>query len=179
MLLGRLGIVCLSYRIYESEALLRIAYLGDLPYNWLQRIYILDTLGMPFDYAALAVGDTISDRKILLCTDSVGRYAAAVRDESGVFDPSDSRSAVPPMAVAAFSLRGVLDDLGIPRGTLHTAQEMSFHGEVSVAETLHCTASIAQNAVRGSLRFIAVVMDVRDGGQSLVMTAKSTIVTPV
>jgi len=134
---------------------------------------------MPFDYSALAVGDIISDRKILLCADSVERYLAAVRDESGVFDPSDSCTAVPPMAVAAFSLRGVLDDLGIPRGTLHTAQEMAFHGEVVVGETLSCTASIAQNAVRGSLRFIAVVMDVRDGGQSQVMTAKSTIVTPV
>lgn len=134
---------------------------------------------MPIDYAALAVGDTISDRNILLCSDSVERYVAAVRDESGVFDPSDSSSAVPPMATAAFSLRGVLDDLGIPRGTLHTAQEMSFLGEVSVGETLSCTASIAQNAVRGALRFIAVVMDVRGADQSLVMTAKSTIVTPI
>ena len=109
----------------------------------------------------------------------VEQYVAAVRDESGMFDPSDSSSVVPPMAVAAFSLRGVLDDLGIPRGTLHTAQEMSFLGEVSVGETMSCTASIAQNAVRGALRFIAVVMDVHGADQSIVMTAKSTIVTPV
>ena len=44
---------------------------------------------MPRDYAALAVGDTISDRTFPVGLDSVEKYTAAVRDESGVFDPSE------------------------------------------------------------------------------------------
>ena len=67
---------------------------------------------MARDYAALAVGDVISDRRFPLGLDGVAKYAAAVRDESGVFDPADESPTVPPMAVATFALRGVLDDLG-------------------------------------------------------------------
>jgi len=102
----------------------------------------------------------------------------AVRDGSGVFDASESEPIVPPMAVAAFALRWVLEDLGIPNGTLHTGQEMAFIGTVPVGETLKCVAKIAQNSVRTGFRFIGVGMDVRDQGDRLVMTAKSTIMVP-
>ncbi len=133
---------------------------------------------MPHDYAGLSVGDTISDRIFPVGIDGVEKYAAAVRDESGIFDPSDARPTVPPMAVATFALRGVLDDLGIPEGTLHVGQEMSFLGAVSVGDELHCRAVISQNAVKTGFRLLAVGMDVRDGDDRQVMTAKSTILVP-
>ena len=133
---------------------------------------------MSRDYAALAVGDTISDRTVPVCLDSVKRYVAAVRDESGVFDPSEQQPTVPPMAVATLALRGVLDDLGIPEGTLHVGQEMAFLGDVPVDEELSCRAVISQNAVKTGFRLLAVGMDVRDRGDRQVMTAKSTILVP-
>ena len=133
---------------------------------------------MPRDYAALAVGDVISDRTFPLGLDGVQKYASAVRDESGVFDPTDEPPTVPPMAVATFALRGVLDDLGIPEGTLHVGQEMSFLGEVAAGEELSCRAVISQNAVKTGFRLMAVGLDVRDGKDRPVMTAKSTILVP-
>ncbi len=134
---------------------------------------------MSRDYAALSVGDTISDRTFPLGFDGVERYTAAVRDESGVFDPSEESPTVPPMAVATFALRGVLDDLGIPEGTLHVGQEMVFLGAAPVGEELRCTAEISQNAVKTGYRLIAVRMDARDRAGRQVMTAKSTILAPV
>jgi hypothetical protein len=133
---------------------------------------------MPRDYAALAVGDTISDRTFQLGLDGVEKYTAAVWDESGVFDPSDESPTVPPMAVATFALRGVLDDLGIPEGTLHVGQEMAFLGAVPTGEELSCRALISQNAVKTGFRLLAVGMDVRDRNDKQVMTAKSTILVP-
>ena len=133
---------------------------------------------MPRDYAALAVGDTISDRTFPLGLDGVEKYTAAVGDESGVFDPSDESPTVPPMAVATFALRGVLDDLGIPEGTLHVGQEMAFLGAVPTGEELSCRAVISQNAVKTGFRLLAVGMDVRDRNDKQVMTAKSTILVP-
>ena len=133
---------------------------------------------MPRDYAALAVGDTISDRTFHLGLDGVEKYTAAVGDESGVFDPSDESPTVPPMAVATFALRGVLDDLGIPEGTLHVGQEMAFLGAVPTGEELSCRAVISQNAVKTGFRLLAVGMDVRDRNDKQVMTAKSTILVP-
>ncbi len=133
---------------------------------------------MPRDYAALAVGDVISDRRFPLGLDGVGKYAAAVRDESGVFDPADESPTVPPMAVATFALRGVLDDLGIPEGTIHVGQEMAFLGAVATGEELNCKAVISQNGVKTGYRLLAVGMDVRDLNDRQVMTAKSTILVP-
>lgn len=134
---------------------------------------------MPLEYAALMVGDTISDRTFPIDRDAVEKYVAAVRDQSGIFDITESSPIVPPMAVAAFALRGVLEDLGIPNGTLHTGQEIAFTGTVSIDETLSCIAKVAQNSVRAGFRFIGVGMDVRDRSDSQVMTAKSTIMVPV
>lgn len=142
------------------------------------RPYLHQVRPMPLDYAALAVGDTISDRTFLLDEDAVEKYVAAVRDESGVFDTSEDSPVVPPMAIAAFALRGVLQDLGIPNGTLHTGQEMKFLGAISVDGVLHCEAKIVQNAVRAGFRFIGVGMDVRSADNGRVMTAKSTIMVP-
>ena len=133
---------------------------------------------MPRDYAALAVGDTISDRTFPLGLDAVEKYTAAVRDESGVFDPTNEPPTVPPMAVATFALRGVLDDLGIPEGTLHVGQEMAFLGAVHADEELSCKAVISQNAVKTGFRLLAVGMEVRDRNDKQVMTAKSTILVP-
>ena len=133
---------------------------------------------MPRDYSDLAVGDTISDRTFPVGLESVEKYTAAVRDESGVFDPNDETPTVPPMAAATFALRGVLDDLGIPEGTIHVVQEMAFLGEVAVGEELRCKAVIAQNAVKTEYRLLAVGMDVRDRNDRQVMTAKSTILAP-
>ena len=133
---------------------------------------------MPRDYAALAVGDTISDRTFPVGLDSVEKYTAAVRDESGVFDPAERQPTVPPMAVATFALRGVLDDLGIPEGTLHVGQEMAFLGVVRADEDLSCKAVISQNAVKTGFRLLAVGLDVRNRGDRQVMTSKSTILVP-
>ena len=133
---------------------------------------------MPRDYAALAVGDVISDRRFPLGTDGVKKYASAVRDESGVFDPTEKSPTVPPMAVATFALRGVLDDLGIPEGTLHVGQEMAFFGAVATGDELSCRAVISQNAVKTGYRLLAVGMEVHDGKDRQVMTGKSTILVP-
>ena len=133
---------------------------------------------MPRDYAALAVGDTISDRTVPLDHDGVEKYAAAVRDGSGVFDPTEESPTVPPMAVATFALRGVLDDLGIPEGTIHVGQEMAFLGTVATGGALSCRAVISQNAVKTGYRLLAVGMEVSDQEGRQVMTGKSTILVP-
>ena len=133
---------------------------------------------MARDYAALAVGDVISDRTFPLGLAGVGKFVGAVWDESGVFDPADEPPTVPPMAVATFALRGVLDDLGIPEGTIHVGQEMAFLGAVATGEELSCKAVISQNAVRTGYRLLAVEMEVHDGNVRQVMTGKSTILVP-
>ncbi len=134
---------------------------------------------MPVDYSALALGQRISDRTFRLDAETVARYAEAVGDQCALRDPDDGVAYVPPMAIGALSLRGVIDDLAIPGGTLHVAQEIDFLGAVKVGETLKCEATLAQKSVRGGVRFVVVRMAVSDSTGCQVMKGKSTITIPV
>ena len=132
---------------------------------------------MTVDYEALAIGQKISSRSYELDPDLVSRYAGAVRDETKLYS-DDGSPIAPPMAVAALSLRGVVQDLSIPGGTLHAGQEIEFLGAVEVGATLSCAATLAQNSVRGQWRFMVVRLDVVDGEGRAVMNGKSTIMVP-
>ncbi len=82
------------------------------------------------------------------------------------------------MALAALSVRGVVQDLRIPGGTLHLGQEVEFTGAVAVGETISCTAEMAQNSVRGGQRVLVIRLTVETGDDRIVMKGKSTIAVP-
>ena len=130
---------------------------------------------MSIDYAALTPGQKVSTRSYRLDVDTVARYVDAVDDRSGIFDMVDEDVVVPPMAIAALSLRGVINDLSIPGGTLHTNQELEFHNAVRVGEKLKCIATLVQSSVRVGRRFMVLQMQVEDGNGRQVMTGRSTI----
>ena len=136
---------------------------------------------MPVNYAQLAPGDEISSRTLVLDEDSVNSYAEAVADTNVVYD-ADGKRMAPPMAIAALSLGGVINDLEIPGGTVHASQELAFQHAVPVGSTLECTARLAQNSIRGEWRFMVVDLlvagKVAGAGNAEVMTGRSTIMLP-
>ena len=134
---------------------------------------------MAVNYSKLAVGDIVSTRRYVLDADTVSRYRDAVGDRSQVASGDDGGVFVPPMAIAALSLRGVVTDLAIPGGTLHVGQEMEFTRAVTAGEAVECDATLAQNSVRGEWRFMVVQVEVRNEDGQKVMRGKSTIMLPV
>ena len=134
---------------------------------------------MSIDYATLFPGQTVSQRSYLLDADTISRYVDAVEDRSREWNKSGDDSFAPPMAVAALALRGAINDLAIPGGTLHVGQELDFQGAVQPDETLDCEAKVLQNSVRGGRRFMTVQLAVKDSGGRQVMTGKSTIILPL
>lgn len=133
---------------------------------------------MSVETAELKPGQTVSERTFVLDADTVEGYVEAVGDRSIATRPAVLRDLVPPMAVAAISLRGVVEDLSIPGGTLHTGQELEFKRAVRVGETLECRATVAQHSVRGGRHFVAVRLSVEDAEHREVMTGKSILVMP-
>ena len=129
------------------------------------------------DYDRLAPGDEISNRTLVLDEDTVNSYAEAVADANVVYG-DDGERLVPPMAVAALSLGGVINDLEIPGGTVHASQELEFPQAVPLGSALECTAKLVQNSVRGEWRFMVVSIRVADVSGVEVMTGKSTIMLP-
>ncbi|MDA0768675.1 MAG: MaoC family dehydratase [Chloroflexi bacterium] len=132
---------------------------------------------MPVDYAKLAPGDEISSRTLVLDEESVDRYADAVADANVVYN-ADGVRLVPPMAIAALSLGGVISDLQIPGGAVHASQELEFPKAVVVGAALECTARLVGNSTRGDWRFMVVDIRVAGDGGTEVMTGKSTIMLP-
>ena len=102
----------------------------------------------------------------------------SVQDDSDRLFNDSGIELAPPMSIAALSLRGVVNDLQIPGGTLHVGQEMEFKGSVEVGEDLRCVASVASNNVRGDWRFLAVDLSVLSSSSDEVMVGKSTIMLP-
>lgn len=130
---------------------------------------------MAVDYSGLVPQQVISTRTFRLDAETVSRYIEAVGDSSL---PDDGRAYVPPMAIAALGLRGVIADLAIPGGTLHLGQELEFLRAVRVGEALECRATLLQNSLRGQWRFMVVQLQVTDGKGQKVMEGKSTITVP-
>ena len=133
---------------------------------------------MPVDYATLTLGQEISNQTYRLDADTVAGYVEAVGDRSGIFDGGAGPAVAPPMCVAALSLRGVVQDLQIPEGTLHAGQEVEFTGAVHVSDTVTCRATVVRNTVRGEWRHMMVEFAVEDGAWRPVMRGKSTMVFP-
>ena len=130
------------------------------------------------DYATLTLGHQISSQTYRLDADMVAAYVEAVGDGSGIFDGDAGPAVAPPMCVAALSLRGVVQDLQIPKGTLHSGQELEFTGAVHAGDTLTCRATVVRNSVRGEWRHMVVELAVEDGARRQVMRGKSTMVLP-
>ena len=130
---------------------------------------------LPLDYSALRPGDVVSSQECLLDPGTVSAYIEAVADGS----PLAASGFVPPMALAALSVRGVVNDLEIPGGTLHLGQEVEFADPVRIGETIACSAELAQNSLRGGSRILVVRLSVAARDGRTVMTGKSTIAVPV
>lgn len=130
------------------------------------------------DYAELQPGQQISRHHYKIDEDLVAAYVAAVQDASHAPSDASGRRFVPAMAVAALSIRGVVEDLRIPGGTLHVGQEFEFSSPVRVGAKLDCVATLAQNSVRGDWRFLVVDCCVKSDADLDVMTGKSTIMVP-
>lgn len=130
------------------------------------------------DYSQLKPGRRFSDRLHSLDSDSVDEYVRAVQDRNPPLADESGRELVPPMAVAALGLRGAVEDLRIPGGTLHAGQEFAFAAAVRVGDSLRCEASIAQNSVRGGWRFLSVDCVAAGADGAAAMRGKSSIMIP-
>ena len=130
------------------------------------------------DYESLKSGDLISKRLHEITEGTLSTYLSAVQDQSALLSNNKGQTITPPMAIAALSLRGVIEDLKIPGGTLHVGQETSNVNLVPVGTELTCEATVLTNTVRGEWRFLTVTLKVTTNDETLVLSGKSTIMLP-
>ena len=88
---------------------------------------------MPLNLEALSKGHEFPSVAFHLSSQWVREYAEAVEDGAiaGL-----GRDMVPPMAVAALSIRALLDSARLPTGAIHLGQEVAFFRPVGMGERL-------------------------------------------
>ncbi len=125
------------------------------------------------DYSQLQPENIISENQYEISQDFINKYTESVKDDS-VYN-----NLVPPMAISALSIRGVLNDLNIPGGTVHLNQEFDYFSAVHKNEIINCKATIISNNVRAGWRFLVIKLETSTKQQPIIMTGKSTIMIPV
>ena len=126
------------------------------------------------NYENLSPGDIISKRSYVIDEQIVNEYLFATQDHNS----KNLTNSIPSMIIAALGIRGVVNDLKIPGGTLHVGQEINFTQSVSIGETLKCEANLLSNTVKKEWRFMSVGIEVLNQNNDLVMEGKSSIMLP-
>jgi hypothetical protein len=126
------------------------------------------------NYENLLPGDTISKRSYMIDQQIVNDYLSATQDNNS----KKLTTTIPSMIIAALGLRGIVNDLKIPGGTLHVGQEINFTRSVLIGETLKCEAHLLSNTIRKGWRFMSVSIEVINQNNDLVMEGKSSIMLP-
>jgi len=110
-----------------------------------------------------------------LSAEWAGHYIAAVEDRAIEALGSDT---VPPMAVAALSVRALLEASGLPPGAIHAGQDLGFRHAIRVGERLSASARIASRGERGGWVLMGIDMTVSRGAEE-VMSGRALVTFPL
>lgn len=124
--------------------------------------------------AELQKGHQFPPATFELTDDWTNAYIASVEDEAIARAGAEF---VPPMAVAALSVRALLEHSSLPPGSLHAGQELAFSSAVRRGETLTASARILSRGERHGAVLMSIELDV-DRGPEDVMTGRATIAFP-
>lgn len=111
-----------------------------------------------------------------LDAETVREYTAAVEDDAV---SSLGADVAPPMAVAAFAVRGLISRMALPPGALHAGQEIEYLRPARIGEKLAVSGRVVSSGVRRGWALATVEMDVRDQSGSSVMHGRATLTARV
>lgn len=125
--------------------------------------------------ASLGKGHEFPTAEFELSAEWVGRYTAAVEDRAIEGLGAD---AVPPMAVAALSVRALLEVSGLPPGAIHVGQDLAFRHAVRAGERLSASARIVSRGERGGWVLMGIDLTVSCGREE-VMSGRAVVTFPL
>jgi len=83
---------------------------------------------------------------------------------------------VPPTAIAAYALSGILREINLPSGAIHSAQETEVTRPRTSGEDIVFRANLTQNGVWKGWRFVSVEFSGVDKDEKQVIHGRSTVV---
>jgi acyl dehydratase len=117
----------------------------------------------------LQKGDRIAPFPVTITSEDVRAYLDATGEA-----PATWERAVPPLALGAFALAGLMERVAVPAGIVHTGQEYDFVRPVRHGETLEVAIAVASRSERRGAVITAFESEWRAGGE-VVGTARTTV----
>jgi len=127
------------------------------------------------EYHQLEVGYEFSLASYQLDSAMISAYCKAVGETSSLYHDT---GLVPPMAVAAFAMAALSENISLPPGAIHVFQKLEFIDTVSTKDTITCHARVSRKQERGGLRLLSIDLTVLDGNQKEVLAGKTSFVLP-
>jgi len=107
-------------------------------------------------FSDLPAGYTFPADTLTLDPTTVRRYLAATDDDNALYWREGEPRVVPPLAVAALSLRAIAAGVSLAPGSIHSAQDLTFHRAVAVGETLQARARVVTASKRRDFTALAI-----------------------
>ena len=105
--------------------------------------------------------------------------ARSYREAAGDATPAyDEAGFVPPLAVAAFALGALLESVGLPAGSLHASESVTFVEPVAPDARAVCRASLAQRSQRSGWIVSVLDSEIEVDGRTALRT-RATVLSPV
>ncbi|HEU4760052.1 MAG TPA: MaoC family dehydratase [Dehalococcoidia bacterium] len=127
---------------------------------------------MPASLDTLPRGHQLPASSFGVSPDWVREYVEATEDEA---TPALDPDLVPPMALAALTIRSLLESAALPAGALHAGQELAFRRPVRAGERLNASASISGRGERRGWLLVTVDLSVADESGEPVMTGRARV----
>lgn len=124
--------------------------------------------------AGFAKGHEFAPVPFELTEGLVGGYTEAVEDAA----IAAHFGVVPPMALAALSVRALLESADLPEGAVHVAQELAFKRAVNTRDSVSARAKIVSRGERAGWVLLGIDLAVDDSQGHLVMSGRATITFP-
>ncbi len=119
---------------------------------------------------------SFQQQTLTLSEEIVAGYLSAVGDRNNCYR---ELGVAPPLAVAAFALGALLEQVELPAGSLHTSQEIEMHHAVPLNASLRLSAKLGQRSERAG--FVISILEFAvtvEGASKAALIGRTTVMAP-
>jgi acyl dehydratase len=125
------------------------------------------------DFRSLNRGDALPEFPIAMSAGEVRAYLDATGEQSPLWETH-----VPPLALGALALAGLMERVDVPTGIVHTRQELDFLRAVQIDEPLTVRITVASASERRGAVITAFESEVVDASGEAVGGGRATVMLP-
>ena len=120
-------------------------------------------------FATIDRGDRLAPFELMITDEDVSLYLEATGESNELW-----ARYVPPLALVAFALGGLMDRVEVPSGLGHTGQEFLFFKSVVIGDPVEVKIDVASSSRRRGMRMVVFATELFASGE-MVGSGRTTV----